>query len=59
MFMTKLSESKKKLLLLFVTIQLSVVANAYDLTDNIFYNIKGDDTLEVVGLDAGTTTADS
>ena len=49
----------KKLLLLFATIQLSVVANAYDFTDNgIYFNLKGDGSLEVTGLASWTTRAD-
>ena len=49
----------KKLLLLFATIQLSVVANAYDFTDNgIFFDLKSDGSLEVTGLASWTTRAD-
>ena len=49
----------KKLLLLFVTIQLSVVANAYDFTENgIYFNLKSDGSLEVTGLASWTTRAD-
>ena len=48
----------KKLLLLFATIQLSVVANAYDFTDNgIFFDLKSDGSLEVTGLASWTTRA--
>ena len=49
----------KKLLLLFVAVLLTMAANAYDLSNNgIRYNIKGDGTLEVVGLESWTRTAD-
>ncbi len=50
----------KKLLLLFAAMLLPLMASAYDLADDkgIHYNIKGDGTLEVDGLDAWTTIAD-
>lgn len=50
----------KKQVLILVTLLLPLVASAYDLADDkgLFYNLKGDGTLEVVGLDAETTTAD-
>ena len=50
----------KKQILLFVAILLPLMASAYDLADDkgLYYNIKDDGTLEVVGLDAETTTAD-
>ena len=50
----------KKQVLILVTLLLPLVASAYDLVDDkgLFYNLKDDGTLEVVGLDAGTTTAD-
>ena len=50
----------KKLLLLFVVTLMSVMATAYDLSDNngLHYNIKGDGTLEVVGLESEKRTAD-
>ena len=46
--------------MLFLAILLPLLASAYDLVDEkgLFYNIKGDGTLEVVGLDAETTEAD-
>jgi len=50
----------KKQVLILVTLLLPLVASAYDLVDDkgLFYNLKGDGTLEVVGLDTETTTAD-
>ena len=50
---------KKKVLIL-VTFLLPLVASAYDLADSkgLYYNIKGNGTLEVVGLSTRTTTAD-
>ena len=50
----------KKLLLLFVAVLQFMTASAYDLQDDkgIQYNIKGDGTLEVVGLASWTTVAD-
>ena len=49
----------KKLLLLFIATMLPIMADAYDYADKgLHYNIKGDGTLEVVGLDVGATTAD-
>jgi len=40
----------KKLLLLFVAVLLTMTVNAYDLLNNgIYYNLKGDGSLEVVG----------
>ena len=50
----------KKLFSLLVTMLLPLMASAYDLADDkgIHYNIKGDGTLEVDGLDGWTTTAD-
>ena len=50
----------KKQVLILVTLLLPLVASAYDLADDkgLFYNLKGDGTLEVVGLDTETTTAD-
>ena len=49
----------KKLFSLLAAMLLPLMANAYDLEDKgIFFNVKGDGTLVVVGLDAGTTIAD-
>ena len=50
----------KKLFSLLVTMLLPLMASAYDLADDkgLHYNIKGDGTLEVDGLDGWTTTAD-
>ena len=50
----------KKQILLFVAMLLPFLASAFDLVDEkgLFYNIKGDGTLEVVGLDAEVTEAD-
>jgi hypothetical protein len=47
----------KKLLLLFVAVLLTMTANAYDFSNNgIYYNLKGDGSLEVVG--SSTTNVD-
>ena len=50
----------KKLLLLFVAVLQFMTASAYDLQDDkgIQYNVKGDGTLEVVGLASWATKAD-
>ena len=50
----------KKQVLILVTLLLPLVASAYDLVDDkgLFYNLKDDGTLEVVGLDTETTEAD-
>lgn len=50
----------KKQILLLVAMLLPLMASAYDLVDEkgLIYNIKGDGTLEVVGLDAEVTEAD-
>ena len=50
----------KKQILLFVAMLLPLMASAYDLSDSkgLYYNRKGDGTLEVVGLSSRIKTAD-
>ena len=53
---TKPLRIMKKLFSLWAAMLLPLMANAYDLEDKgIFFNVKGDGTLVVVGLDAGTS----